>query len=505
MLGPIRFRFLNQEHKLQSEETWNDPAMDKLWLYNLHYFDDLNAEDADRRNQWHEVLIDCWIRENPHAAGNGWEPYPTSLRIVNWIKWSLSGHTLTPDMLQSLASQVRHLIRNLETHLLGNHLFANAKALCFAGFFFQGVEATNWLRIGCEILVRQVNEQVLEDGGHMERSPMYHSLILEDLLDLLNLMRAYEEEEYFVWGDKVESMRAWLQALCHPDGDISLFNDAAFGIAPSPQELDAYADRLGLAPSLMAESECRDLPASGYVRLADSTAVALLDLGDLGPDYLPAHGHADTLGFELSLHGKRTMVDSGISCYGTGEERHRQRGTPAHNTITVDDENSSVVWSGFRVAQRAKVIDRQVELGDHPWAMATHDGYQRLSGNILHKRRFSLGEESLVLEDWIEGSGHHRILLPLHLHPEVDIGSQEGNSITLVRPSGRTIARILFSHEGYVEEEEATYHPQFGVAQPTQRLVFRWEGSLPIHFSTRIHWGRLDRVEPPEDNEDQAA
>ena len=83
--------------------------------------------------------------------------------------------------------QVRFLRKRLEIHLLGNHLFANAKALVFAGLYFTGNEADEWLGKGLAILEREVPEQVLRDGGHFERSPMHHGIILEDLLDLLNV------------------------------------------------------------------------------------------------------------------------------------------------------------------------------------------------------------------------------------------------------------------------------------------------------------------------------
>ena len=43
MLGPATFRFLNETHDATGQGAWNDPARDKLWLYNLHYFDDLGA------------------------------------------------------------------------------------------------------------------------------------------------------------------------------------------------------------------------------------------------------------------------------------------------------------------------------------------------------------------------------------------------------------------------------------------------------------------------------
>lgn len=144
----FRFRFLNQEHAVECSKDWNNPQVDKLWLYNLHYFDDLNAKNHSVRSAAHTLLVNRWINENPAPLGNGWEPYPTSLRIVNWVKWCLAGQAPEPHWLNSLALQTRVLMQRLEHHLLGNHLFANAKALVFAGLFFEGNEPNNgWQRV----------------------------------------------------------------------------------------------------------------------------------------------------------------------------------------------------------------------------------------------------------------------------------------------------------------------------------------------------------------------
>lgn len=71
--GPATFRLLNQTRTLAGAADWNRPDRDKLWLYNLHYFDDLNAESAVERRDWQCALIARWIAENPPGHGNGWE------------------------------------------------------------------------------------------------------------------------------------------------------------------------------------------------------------------------------------------------------------------------------------------------------------------------------------------------------------------------------------------------------------------------------------------------
>src|SRR5271157_263629 len=300
----------------------------RLRDYTVHYHPRTEAE-----------LVERWIRENPAGRGAGWDPYPLSRRIVNWIKWVMGGGLATRGVFESLAAQADYLSRTVEYHLLANHLFANAKAMVFAGCFFEGGA---WLGEGLRLLEREIPEQILADGGHFERSPMYHSLILEDVLDLLNLRRAYPGL-LPDWSPVAGRMLGWLNRMSHPDGQISFFNDSAFGVAPEPSLLFDYAARLGIQP-------INTHPApSGYIRLENDATVILFDAGPVGPDYQPGHAHADTLSFELSHRGQRLLVNSGISTYECGAERQWQRGTAAHNTVRVDGCDQSEVWSAFRV------------------------------------------------------------------------------------------------------------------------------------------------------------
>lgn len=463
--GPTRCLFLNEEHDISSARVWNDPAFEKLWLYNLHYFDDLNAEDAEARAEWHVALIKRWIAENVPGAGTGWEPYPVSLRIVNWIKWALGGAALPTEAYHSIAVQARWLTRRLEKHLLGNHLFANAKALVFAGFFFEGDEAETWFRQGLAILEKEVTEQVLADGGHFERSPMYHALILEDLLDLLNIFHAYDRPVPTGWMKVLRSMGGWLATMSHPDGEIALFNDAAIGIAPSPAEIDRYARALGLDCAERSQGRVTDLSESGYLRIEIGEAAVFLDVGKIGPDYLPGHAHADTLSFELSLFGRRLIVDSGTSCYGIGNERLRQRSTSAHNTVEVDEVSSSEIWSGFRVARRARPFDLRVHDDiDGILVSCGHDGYRRLPGRVIHRREWRFGERSLKVRDVVEGR-YKKAVARFYLHPDVRVISNSSCDGKMV--SGED-AIHWFVSGGDVAVVEGTWHPEFGQAIPNR-------------------------------------
>jgi len=469
MLASDEFVFLNRTGQVRREDDWDSPSMPRLWNYNLHYFDDLNAAGSESRSAWHRSLLKRWIAENPPFRGTGWEPYPTSLRIVNWIKWAIAGNDLGNFEVRCLAIQADLLHGNLEWHLLGNHLFANAKALVFAGAFFEGGAAERWMTTGLRIIGGELHEQILPDGGQFERSPMYHALATEDVLDLVNLGQAFPS---VVSATLVEDLRStagkmlrWLHFMCHPDGDIALFNDSAFGIAPSPDEIFAYAERLGVL-RLPPEDSVIHLRDTGYVRASSSNAVLFADIGDIGPDYLPGHAHADTLCFELSLFGERWIVDTGCSTYETSDERLRQRGTYAHNTVCVDGADSSEVWSSFRVARRARCTDVSVHSGNGEIEIAaTQTGYCRLPGRVRHRRTWKLHDTSVEIGDELLGD-FQTAVASIILHPEVDVSTTD--AACRLHRNGKAVTVTV--HGGTIRVENTTWHPEFGVTQPTRSL-----------------------------------
>jgi uncharacterized heparinase superfamily protein len=488
MIHPTKFTFLNAEYNVDSKEIWNNKGIQKLWLYNLHYFDDLNATDSISRKTWHSDFIARWINENPVGYGVGWDPYPLSLRIVNLIKWHSNGNILSDEVIQNLAIQVRFLRKRLEYHLLGNHLFANAKALFFAGLFFKGKEAEQWLKKGFSLLKKEINEQILADGGNYERSPMYHSIMLEDMLDIITIAEMYDhplltESTINYWKEITKKMLIWLQVMCHGDGRIALFNDAAFGIAPELKQLKLYAKNLKCDKD--TRNEFIDLTNTGYIRVQNEKYLLLIDAGDVGPDYQPGHAHADTFSFELSKGEQRIIVDSGTSCYGTWCARQRQRSTSAHNTLSIDGENSSDVWSGFRVAKRAKIVNRAiVQKGDEIIVSASHNGYKRIKKVGNHERKWSLKKEKIVIEDTIFGSGLHKLELSYHFHPELSIKNED--KILNICCLESTLLRMYFEKDIEYSIIDTTYHPEFGKFFKAKKIVVSLVEKLPFTLTTII-------------------
>lgn len=466
--------FLNHTKKLDLPGDWNNESLSKLWVYNLHYFEDLLSNKAEEKGNLHLQLLSSWVDQNPVGHGNGWEPYPTSLRIVNILKAWLGGLELDAKLLGSVYMQASFLSNDLEKHLLGNHYFVNLKALLFAGIIFGNLR---WVNIAQEELITEISEQLLKDGSNFELSPMYHSLMMVDMLDMANLSKAYPTqlmpqfevllEEY------IPKMLLFADAMAHPDGGVSFFNDSVDGIAPSKAKIENYAEKLGFKISHHdnGKSQLIDNDVSGYICATTGGNKLIFDVSAVGPDYIPGHAHADTLSFELSLGTERVFVNSGISEYGLTERRLYQRKTRAHNTVEVDNKDSSQVWSGFRVANRARVVERYSKLNINKSIVlrGAHDGYKSLFGGCTHSRELIFSEESLVICDELEGAFKNAKSW-FHFHPNLKV-SLENNSLTVVGESFILKSDLTGKKTSIFE---SVWHPAFGVDLPNKGLLIEF-------------------------------
>ena len=488
------FGFLNVSRSFTARRiNWVCADMPKLWRYNLHYFDYLN--DRSRSSDSLAEIVSDWIDKNAIGVEDAWEPYTVSLRIVNWIKWFLDDSFDTiprQEWLRSLCLQAAWLEKNIEHHLLANHYLKNAKALFFAGAYFAGSDAERWFRKGLKILCEEACEQILADGGHNERSPMYHCIVVEDFLDILNLCLSnpdlVEPREVDMLRQHTCTTLDFLQDILTPDGQIPLFNDAAFGIAPRPDALFDYAQRLIQYRRRATEyglSICSK-PDSGYYVIRDSNDMLIVDCGLIGPDYQPGHAHCDTLSYELFLDKRRIIVDTGVHDYENTAERAYARSTRAHNTVVVDSEEQSEIWGVFRVARRAKPLQSRLKQldSDRVKFEGAHNGYQRLPGKVTHHRTIEYDRKhGWYITDSLRGGGRHHVESFIHLAPGLSINSApHGPTIVLEDSAGTGITQIGLPDNLEAEFMMGKYFPEFGVCQPNQ--VIRLFGEVELPFTT---------------------
>lgn len=476
--------FLNYSKTLSLPADWNDESHSKLWVYNLHYFEDLLSVNAAEKREFHQRLLTQWVKDNPEGQGNGWEPYPISLRISNVLKAWQSGFDLDEVIFESLYAQASFLSNDLEKHLLGNHYFVNLKALLFAGVVF---DQPKWLRLAEKGFAQEIPEQILEDGFNFELTPMYHSLILVDMLDMYNLCQAYPErvapELTKLIKSYIPRMLNCMEVMSHPDGGVSLFNDSADGIAPLKERIAEYAQLLGFEVKRLdiEKPQVFDLPQSGYMVATNKGVKVFFDAANVGPDYIPGHAHADTLSFEMSVGCERVFVNTGTSQYGLGEERLTERKTISHNTVELDGKDSSQVWSSFRVAKRARVTKRLWSQSRNKITLsAAHNGYKTLFGGAIHARELTLSENTLVVLDKLKGDFNSGVAR-FYFNADLSVSLSDGE--LLVRGDSFELRAALTGKHAVLVDTQ--WHPQFGISKPNKCLEIHFEDQVLI---TKFVW-----------------
>jgi len=316
----------------------------------------------------------------------------------------------------------------------------NARALVLGGASFAAPELA---RSGIDLLRRELPEQVLPDGGHYERSPAYHLVVLRDLLE------AQAASPHSWLGDAIESMRRFAAALARPDGAPALFND---GTVDAPR-LDLPEPPEGLAV----------FPDSGFVVVREGELWLAFRCGVPAPAYLPAHAHADALSFQLWWRGRPVVVDPGTYTYEPGPDRDWFRSTRAHSTVTVDGRDQFRLWGAFRSGPLPKVSLRYARDGAVEASVV-------LRRRMRHVRRIEWrgGEGEIVVHDSLEGKGRHRIESRLVWAPQpVDV------ELELLGP-------------GELGAEDAWVSERFGERVPSSAAVIRAESALPGALGFRL-------------------
>jgi uncharacterized heparinase superfamily protein len=446
------FRLVGSRRRFGGEDFWTDESDGLLFLFGLHGFGALAVYAAGEARAeadafWTGVWRD-WLSRCARPTAPGWHPYPLSHRVIAWSA-ALSRGGWPPDLersvRRSLVLQVRYLRRSIEHDIGGNHVLLNAAALLIGGSCIG--DASLGTR-GRRLLERELAAQLLEDGGHCERSTSYHRHVTDLVVDAAAVTRRAGQPSPAL-DRAIARMEAWTAALTAPDGSLPLLNDAWAG-PPLPVVGDAGVTHLA---------------ASGYVGLRADGDFAVLDVGALCPPHLPPHAHADALSFTLWADGKPVVADPGAYTYA-GPERDAFRGTAAHSTITIDGADQCRFWGPFRATALPGVRVLRCEERDGVVIVeAEHDGYRRLADPVVHRRLFCwIPGDGLVIVDRLFADARHAVVAALPLAPGVDYVDGRAGPL-----------RVTALGEGpEPTAETAAFAPYLGVTRPTVAVRRTW-------------------------------
>ena len=417
------FTFLNRTVDCEPRIPWQDASLPRLWRYQLHGFrmvrmlassafsDSAALGDAAHAARW----VEDWFKHNPAGADVAWDAHPTAERIFNWVLGVAAFGAGYGATAARCAGQAAWLESRLEHDVRANHLLKESMALALVA------EATGvgdgrraWARVE-----EQVSEQILPDGGHYERSPMYHAQALFDGL----VLRAAAAAVPGFFDNALRRMTHFLEDILHPDGDIPLFGDAALGETMPGGALAGLAREV-LGVKGLGEART-SLPDTGYYVLGGGAGRMILKAAGPSPAYQPGHAHGDPFSFELSVAGRRLIVDGGCHGYAESDLRGYCRSVASHNTVRINGAEPMEAWAVFRVARRHRIVSAEWEMSGHAsilrgvcrwpqgWTQTRHVRHDRDSGFWVVVDRVD-GGDPLMVESF------------LHFHPDTELTEKEG-------------------------------------------------------------------------------
>lgn len=361
-----------------------------------------------------ELIENWWKGNSSLIRGNKWNPYVIAERLMNWIGFCSEYCDPASRDISKYASwiyqQSIELKKSVEYQLGANHLLSEGKALLVSGAFLKN---KNLYKYGKKLLQDEYKEQFLSDGGHYERSVSYHIESLQQYFESIAVMTTVRDNELINFIRMIKPAYQYLYGMVAVNGEFPLFNDSArdypfenaveflstggliYCTSPPKIQPCYYYYRWNWIDVIKEPIEWKKqsyFSETGYIHqkinVGNENYSLFFDVGNGGPDSNLGHAHADALSILLTSSHGEILVDSGVFTYKSGSERNECRSTKAHNTVEVEETNSSEVWSAFRVARRShsKVVNYNSRNGMLS-VRAIHDGYCKcLKSPVIHER-----------------------------------------------------------------------------------------------------------------------
>ena len=481
--------------------------------------------------------LDSWCAQNPLGRGPNWScAMEVALRATNLLTAfllfrdsALLNERELARLLAVLDQHGAHIKRNLEFSHLGasNHYLTDATGLLWLGILLPELEAASeWRSWALSELLREMDKQILDDGAHYEASTGYHCYVLQMLLYTFILSKENGIEIPHQYWQKLQLMLRYARAILRPEGLSPLIGDSDNGeflpirshkaddhahllalgavifkdgclkipAAPCPEEVLWLlgSEGVGEYEALVANdsTQSQAFSAGGSYVLRSGDLYLLFNASGTGRNGRGSHGHNDALSLEVSACGRTFIVDPGSYVY-TADLHQRQlfRSTAYHSTIQVlkVEQNTTNEDSPFRIGDEAHPRILLWQLGlNHDVVTAEHEGYERLSPRLRHRRRVILykRERCWLVEDDLLGKGEQTISARFHFASNLEVRIFENN--VFASDNGTAAKLFIYPMEAKVLPE---LEPQFNSRQygaKTPSLSASW--TLSVRMPAKLRW-----------------
>jgi uncharacterized heparinase superfamily protein len=428
-----------------------------------------------------EIVIDWIITYGRQRKGVAWEPNVVAERVIAWLSHStvvLQGAEpgFYRRFMKSLAYQVRYLRKIAPYSPEGETRLRQRIALAMASISMPTRAA--YIRREGGRLDRELEQQILPDGGHISRNPR---AMLDLLLDLLPLRQTYINLGHDLPQKlipAIDRMYPALRFFRHQDGDLALFNGASATSASELMSVLRYDESAG--------KPFKAMPHMSYHRLSAEGTTLIMDTGQsLSPD-LSSTAHAGSLSFEMSSGRHRFIVNCGAPKAASRSYHTLARSTAAHSAVTLDETSSSrIARSKLAGAILLPGVSRvEVERWDdahgNDWLRAIHNGYVGDYG-YYYEREIGLSSKGnkikghdrfFVAEGDDPPAGAVPAVARFHIHPAINLKRRDDESVCLHAPDGET---WIFTAPGlHVLIDEDIFFADVAGIRPSQQLVIEF-------------------------------
>jgi len=483
--------------------------------------------DEKWAHEWTFQYLD-WIKKNPLIEKNknsanltndqvvkevnkvdldnmvyAWRQLEVSERLQNhysYFQLFNSSKNFTPAFfsvfMTNIYKHANYVLNNYSQD--GNHLLFEAQRLLYAGILFpEFKDAPAWRKSTIDVLNKQMDIQILDDGMQYELDPKYHMAMIYTFCQALTIaeINGYQAEFPQKYKETIEKMIAGYYGVLLPDLSLPMFSDTHemtgsnaignlknFGkVFPNNQQIRFFVTqgKEGIAP----QSTSIAMKTSGFYSFRsswDHNAIGMVYKGGPGGDW---HWHCqlDNGTFNVMVKGRNFFPDTGSYSYAGDDEvmkmRNWFRQTKVHNTLTLNDTNlekadtKCLLW---------KTIDNADIL------VTENPSYN----NLKHRRSvFFVDKKFFVVVDEAIGSATGKVGIHYQMcEGDITLDLPGQKATTNFEDGNNLIVKTFSEQKQVMNEEEGWVSYQSKVKKARKAFAFNVDKQTdkPVRFITVI-------------------
>jgi uncharacterized heparinase superfamily protein len=474
-----RYNFAGEEIHAPNKPLWEPNGAGPWWIAEMHGFSWLRhfkAREGRTSRQYTRSLITDWMKSNNSKYNPiSWKIDILGRRISAWICYSEmikedADKIFLEKFSKLLAAQVKHLSSVLKNKNEEPEVFTALRGLFISGICLsEGSKRYNQAK---NILLRALNNQILNDGCHISKKP---SITLDILTDLIWIRNALTKNDPLLEliDTNITKISHAIRSLRLGDGTLARTNG---GRSYSRNAIDKVLEKTGIKLRSRISSS---LTSSGYERLASGRSIIIIDCS-----HKSKNGHNGLLSFEMSVGRDRLIVNCGPAPNNDMTWKKALASSAAHSCLVINSTNSSSIQNNGATKIN---VSREVTSG-FEIISAKHNGYESLY-SAIHKRILKLDSRGTLLkgaDSIISGPGIE-FKIHFHLHHKVSVRlTRNKERILLQLPSGGWEFFILKNNTSLsLSIEKSIYLEDNGLIKNTNQFIINGKTA---NSGTKIEW-----------------